>query len=427
MGMIVVEQSNKGHVDIDSITTLPYGGRYSEWMTRSEMQRTPRSYLLDFSNKPKWSYVMGIELESMFDTYIQYGGEDILKYCQEYTDTMIDAQGQIQGYKLLDYNLDQVRTGHFIIRMFQHNAEEKNRRAILTLLDQLNRQPRTTADSVFWHKAIYAYQVWLDGIFMGLPFRVLAANAILPNDEAQDIYDDAVNQIISTYLRTLDPITGLNRHAYDENCNMFWADAQTGLSQHCWGRAQGWFTMALVELLDALPSDYGRRSELISVLVQDLDAILKWQDRESGVWYQVMDAPGREGNYIESSCSSMFTYALLKASNQGWVGKHYREAGLRAYEQIVRHFIRVNADGTISLTNCCAVAGLGPGLSPQVSVALKAINPQIKIRENRRRDGTYAYYLSEPIRNNDAKAVGPFIWASLEFEKCNAKDSVSKR
>ena len=149
---------------------------YSEWLTYSEMKRVPKSYLLDFSEKPKWSYVMGIELEGMLDTYLKYGGEEIRQYCQEYTDTMINTNGDIRGYDILDYNLDNIRTGHFVTRMYQLYPEAKNLKAMQTMMKQLQNQPRTIADKVFWHKAIYAYQVWLDGIFMGLPFRCLTLN-----------------------------------------------------------------------------------------------------------------------------------------------------------------------------------------------------------------------------------------------------------
>ncbi len=396
---------------------------YSQWMTYSEMQRTPQSYMLDFAKKPKWSYVMGIELEGMLDTYLRYGDQKILDYCKLYTDTMINVKGEIRGYNLLDYNLDNIRTGHFVTRMYQHWPEAKNLKAMQTMMKQLQEQPRTVADKVYWHKAIYAYQVWLDGIFMGLPYRCLTAPITEKGQKGQgsrriqEIYDDAVNQLVTTYNRTLDPNTGLNRHAYDENRNMFWADRLTGLSQHCWGRAQGWFTMALIEVLDALPEDYARRNEVIDLLRKDLDAVIKWQDKATGVWYQVMDQPGREGNYLESTCSSMFAYALLKAYRKGYLGTKYREAGIKAYRGIINNFIRVNEDKTISLTQCCAVAGLGPGISPQVEAALKKINPKAKAKESKNRDGSYAYYLSEPIRDNDAKGLGPFIWASLEMEQ----------
>lgn len=383
---------------------------YSQWLTFSEMKRVPQSYMLDFAKKPRWSYVMGIELEAMLDTYLKYGGDDIRKYCQLYTDTMINTKGEIRTYKLEDYNLDQIRTGHFVARMYEKYPEAKNLAAMKTLMKQLDKQPRTK-EGVYWHKAIYAYQVWLDGIFMGLPYRCLTARMLLKPKKAQRIYDDAVNQISKTYERTLDPKTGLNRHAWDETHEMFWADKETGLSQHCWGRAQGWYTMALIELLDAMPEDYERRGEVIELLRKDLDAVIKWQDKETGLWYQVMDQPGRKGNYLESTCSSMFAYVLMKATNKGYLGDKYFLAGKKAYQGILKNFIRVNADKTISLTNCCAVAGLGPGMSE----AVKKAAPNVK--ENKRRDGSYDYYLSEPVRDNDAKGVGPFIWASLEYEK----------
>ena len=399
-----------------SLLEAPYQ-HYSEWLTYSEMQRVPKSFLLDFSTKPKWSYVMGIELEGMLDTYLTYGGEAIRQYCQEYTDTMINQKGDIRGYDILDYNLDNIRTGHFVTRMYNLYPEPKNKIAINTMMKQLQNQPRTIADKVFWHKAIYAYQVWLDGIFMGLPFRCLTAATQLKPKEAVKIYDDAVNQLKITYQRTLDPKTGLNRHAYDETRDAFWSDNETGLSQHCWGRAQGWYSMALIEVLDALPEDYSRRGEVLDLLQKDLDAVIKWQDAKTGTWYQVMDSPEREGNYLESTCTAMFAYVLLKAYNKGYLGEQYRDAGIKAYKGLIKNMIRVNADKTISLTNCCSVAGLGPAATPQVIEAMKKINPKGSVKENKRRDGSYAYYLDEPIRDNDAKGVGPFIWASLEIEK----------
>ncbi|MCH5240665.1 MAG: glycoside hydrolase family 88 protein, partial [Muribaculaceae bacterium] len=383
---------------------------YSEWMATSEMKRQPESYLLDFSTRPKWSYVMGIELESMLDTYLKHGNKEIFEYCKLYTDTMINSDGKIRGYNIEDYNLDNIRTGHFVTRMYEVLPEEKNLKAMKTLMKQMEDQPRTK-EGVYWHKAIYSYQVWLDGIFMGLPYSALTTKILNDPQKSVKIWDDAVDQVKKTYERTLDPKTGLNRHAWDENRDMFWSDKETGLSQHSWARAQGWYTMALIELLDAMPEDYPRRNEVIELLEKDLDAVINWQDKDSGVWYQVMDSPEREGNYLESTASSMFAYSLLKAFRKGYLGEKYRDAGLKAYRGILNNFIRVNPDSTISLTECCAVAGLGPGLSPSVLAAA----PNVK--ENRRRDGSFEYYLSEPVRDNDAKGVGPFIWASLEMEE----------
>ena len=260
---------------------------------------------------------------------------------------------------------------------------------------------------------------------MGLPFRCLTA-PITQNQKpkakskeltATQIYDDAVDQLKITYERTLDPKTGLNRHAYDETRNTFWADKETGLSQHCWARAQGWYSMALIEVLDALPEDYARRSEVIDLLRKDLAAVVKWQDKKTGTWYQVMDSPNRAGNYLEGTATSMFAYVLLKAARKGYVGNDFLEAGKRAYKGIINNMIRINSDRTISLTNCCSVAGLGPAATPDVEAAMKMINPKGEVKENRRRDGSYQYYLSEPIRDNDAKGIGPFLWASLEMEE----------
>ena len=175
--------------------------------------------------------------------------------------------------------------------------------------------------------------------------------------------------------------------------------------------------MALVELLDALPADYARRAEVEEVLKKDFDAIIKWQDKKTGTWYQVMDSPERKGNYLESTCTSMFAYSMLKAYRKGYVKDvKYRDAGIKAYRGIIKNFIKVHPDKTISLTQCCAVAGLGPAATPEVEAAMKKVNPKGKVKHNARRDGSFEYYLSEPIRDNDAKGVGPFIWASLEME-----------
>ena len=364
---------------------------------------------------------MGIELEAMLDTYLAYGNKKIKDYCSRYSEQMISKEGTITGYNILDYNLDNIRTGHFITREYSLYPQPKNLIAIQTMMKQMEKQPRTK-EGVYWHKAIYAWQVWLDGIFMGLPFRVLTTNMMEKNGlmkpkEAQKIYNDATNQILKTYARTLDPKTQLNRHAWDETNNTFWADKTTGLSQHCWGRAQGWYTMALVELLDALPEDFPRRNEIIAVLEKDFDAIIKWQDKKTNTWYQVMDSPEREGNYLESTCTSMFAYSLLKAHRRGYVKDvKYRDAGIKAYRGIIKNFIRIDNDKTISLTECCSVAGLGPAATPEVKAAMKKYNPKGTVKHNEKRDGSFNYYLSEPIRDNDAKGLGPFIWASLEME-----------
>jgi len=256
-------------------------------------------------------------------------------------------------------------------------------------------QPRTR-DKVWWHKEIYHWQVWLDGIYMGLPFYTMSAEEMVGKKKARKIYDDALNQITTTFNRTYDEKTGLWKHAWDETHSMFWADQATGLSQHTWARAMGWFTMAMVEILDVLPQDYARRDELIGMFSKAMAAVVKYQDKDTGVWYDVLDVEDPR-NYLESTASCMFAYCLLKGARLGYLDATYKAAGVRAYDGIIKHFIRENDDQTISLTNCCAVSGLGPEKSPN-------------------RDGSFEYYMSEPIRDNDAKGIGPFIWASLEME-----------
>lgn len=379
----------------------PYDN-YAEWLTYSEIKRTPLSYMLDFSSKPKWSYVMGIELEGMLDTYLNYGGDTILNYLKAYPAKMIDERGVITGYNYEDFNLDNVRTAKFIERMYEMEPQKNVEKALKTLFKQLENQPRTK-EGVYWHKNIYANQVWLDGIFMGLPYYTKYAAQYLKGNKQKKVFDDAVDQIIKTDKRTYDEKTQLWKHAWDETHSQFWANKENGQSQHTWARALGWYTMAMIEVLDNLPENYARRGEVIDLLNKAMKSVVKYQDKESGVWYDVMDVKD-DKNYLESTASSMFAYVLLKGYNKGYLGEQYKEAGLKAYKGIENKFLKINEDKTISLTSCCSVSGLGPGDGPYVK------------KPNYKRDGSFNYYMSEPIRDNDAKGVGPFIWASLEYE-----------
>ena len=378
---------------------------YSEWLTYSEMKRVPHSYLLDFSSKPKWSYVMGIEMEGMLDTYEHYkeGNSAILDYLKEYPAKMIDEQGNITGYKYEDFNLDNVRTAKFILRMHNLFPTKGTEKALKTLFKQLQNQPRTK-EGVYWHKAIYANQVWLDGIFMGLPFYCNYAVQTLKPKKAEKYLNDAVDQMVKTDYRTYDEKTQLWKHAWDETHQQFWANKEDGKSQHCWARALGWYVMAMTECLDAMPENYARRQEVIDLLNKAMKSVVKYQDKKTGVWYDVLDVKS-DKNYLESTASSMFAYVLLKGYRKGYLSEEYLKAGVKAYNGILKQFIKVNADKTISLTRCCAVSGLGPGPGPYVK------------KPNYKRDGSFEYYMSEPIRDNDAKGVGPFIWASLEMEQ----------
>ena len=378
---------------------------YSEWLTYSEMKRVPHSYLLDFSSKPKWSYVMGIEMEGMLDTYEHYkeGNNAILDYLKEYPAKMIDEKGNITGYKYEDFNLDNVRTAKFILRMHNLFPSKGTEKALKTLFKQLQNQPRTK-EGVYWHKAIYANQVWLDGIFMGLPFYCNYAVQTMKPKKAEKYLNDAVDQMVKTDYRTYDEKTQLWKHAWDETHQQFWANKEDGKSQHCWARALGWYVMAMTECLDAMPKNYARRQEVIDLLNKAMKSVVKYQDKKTGVWYDVLDVKS-DKNYLESTASSMFAYVLLKGYRKGYLSEEYLKAGVKAYNGILKQFIKVNADKTISLTRCCAVSGLGPGPGPYVK------------KPNYKRDGSFEYYMSEPIRDNDAKGVGPFIWASLEMEQ----------
>ena len=381
----------------------------AQWMTYSEMKRTPKSYLLDFASKPRWNYAVGIELEGLLDTYRVHGDDSILNYLHTYRQKMIDERGDVVGYDYNAFNLDNVRPAKFILRMQQYGARKGEKIALKTFMKQLLNQPRTR-EGVFWHKAIYANQVWLDGIFMGLPFYCDYAVKTCSPRKARRILDDAVNQMMQTDRRTYDEKTGLWKHAWDETHRQFWANPLTGQSLHTWARALGWYVMAMTECLDVMPDDYPRKAEVVALLQKVMKAVVQYQDKKSGVWYDVLDVESPK-NYLESTASCMFAYVLLKGSRMGWLDTDFNEAGKRAYEGILKRFIRVNKDRTITLTDCCSVSGLGPGKGPFVPAG----------KENYKRDGSFDYYMSEPIRDNDAKGIGPFIWASLEMERLNAQ------
>lgn len=400
------------------LAKAPYK-HYSEWMTWSEMKRVRHPFYLDFTDEAiepngKWSYAVGIELESMLDTWRAYQNADVIKYLKEYPARMIDEDGNIKGYKQSDYILDNVRPARFILRMnrlFLGDNEVRTygtEKAVANVYAQMQSHPRTTTGKdgrgVFWHKNIYPNQVWLDGIYMGLPFFTMIAGEMEEKNTknvAKHVYDDVVNQIATTFEKTYDEKTGLWKHAWDENKSIFWADKTTGLSQHSWSRALGWFAMAMVEVLDELPENYERRKEVKDMLQKVMTAVVKYQDAKTGVWYDVMDVKDPK-NYLESSASCMFSYVLLKGSRLGYLDASFKQAGVKAYDGIINEFIKINNDKTISLTNCCSVSGLGPEDTPS-------------------RDGSFEYYISEPIRDNDAKGIAPFIWASLEMERDKAE------
>ena len=370
---------------------------YSVRMIRSEMKRNPDATYLDGRNgERKWNYTTGLELKAFLDAAGRYEMPEVVQYVRDWADTMATEKGEVYKYKKSNYNVDHICPAriYFDLHDMYGDQDKRYRRVTRMIREQIDSQPRTKSGE-FWHKQVYPHQVWLDGFYMALPFYAEYTRRYAPKDQRDSLYADIVHQFTAGAENTFDSATGLYRHAWDESRSMFWCDPQTGLSQHAWGRATGWFAIALVEVLDYIPKDHPGRQALIDQLNYFLKVLPEWADPKTGMWYQVLDCPGREGNYQEATCSIMFVYAFLKGLRMGYIDDSHRDYILGLYPKFIDRFIRENGDGTISMTDCCAVGGLG--------------GKQMRM-------GDFAYYLSEPIIENDCKGVGPFIWASLEWE-----------
>ncbi|SMD32286.1 unsaturated rhamnogalacturonyl hydrolase [Reichenbachiella faecimaris] len=361
-----------------------------EQMANSELIRHPDPRLLDFRETPKWEYSNGLVCSAMMRTYEATGKEKFLNYVKFYADSLVREDGSIKTYKKSDFNIDRINSGKILFDLYKKTGDEKYRLAIETLRDQMRHQPRLSSGG-FWHKKIYPYQMWLDGLYMGSPF--LAEYAKEFNEPA--LFDDVANQFILIDSYTWDEEKQLFYHGYDESREQKWSNAETGVSPNFWGRAIGWYAMALVDVLDYLPEDHSKRPQILAIITKMANGLVKYQDEETGLWWQIMDRGGDEGNYLEASCSSMFSYFFLKAVEHGYLAASYREIANKSYEGVLDSFIKSNKDGTISLTTNCAVAGLGG-------------EPY--------RDASYEYYVNEPKRDNDPKGVGPFIMASIIYE-----------
>lgn len=378
---------------LSAISQEPYSIR----MIRSEMMRNPDATYLDGRNGTrKWNYTTGLELKSFLDASKRYDLPDVVDYVRAWADTMATEKGEVYKYKKSNYNVDHICPAriYFDLHDMYGDEDKRYRRVTRMIRKQIDEQPRTNSGE-FWHKQIYPHQVWLDGFYMALPFYAEYTKRYGPKDQKDSLYADIVHQFVAGAENTLDPKTGLFRHAWDESRSMFWCDPQTGLSEHAWGRANGWYAVALVEVLDFIPKNHPGRQALIDQLNYFLQVLPKWADPQTGMWYQVLDCPEREGNYQEATCSVMFTYAFLKGLRMGYIDDSHKDYILGLYPKFIDRFIRENEDGTISMTDCCAVGGLGG---------------------KQMRKGDFDYYLSEPIIENDCKGVGPFIWASLEWE-----------
>jgi unsaturated rhamnogalacturonyl hydrolase len=365
---------------------------YSVRMADSEMQRMPESWMTDFAKKPKWDYCNGLELGAILNVWKMTGDQKYFNYVKSYTDTIISAEGKITGYKLDDYNIDKLNSGKMLFDLYKVTKEEKLKKAMDLLRSQMKTHPRT-ADGGFWHKKIYTHQMWLDGLYMGSPYLAQYAYTFVE----KGLFDDVAKQIILMAKHSYDPKTGLYFHGWDESRTQKWSDPKTGCSPNFWSRSIGWYMMSMVDVLDYLPKNHPQRPAIIKILTNLSKSLEKFQDKKTGMWYQVTDKVNAEGNYVESSGSAMFIYTWVKGAQKGYLPKTYLKKGEIAYNQFVKQFIKENTDGTISLTDVCSVAGLGG--------------------EPKYRDGSYQYYISEPKRDNDPKAVGPFIMVSVLLKK----------
>ena len=360
---------------------------FSFKMAESVMQRHPDVY-------GNWNYVTGTVLKGFETVWRTSNDKRFFNYIKNTIDNVVDEQGRIKRYRVEEYNIDQVNSGRMLLFLYKETGEEKYKKAAELVRSQLNGHPRISLGG-FWHKQIYPWQMWLDGLYMGCPFYAQYSKMF---NQPED-FDDIVKQFVLIDENLKDAETGLYYHAWDESKQMFWADKETGLSECFWGRGLGWYTMALVDVLDYLPEDHKGRESLIEILGSLAETLTKYQD-ESGLWWQVLDLANREGNYLEGSASSMFVYSLAKALNLGYINQKYLKTMEQGYQGILEHLIYEDSRGQINLLRICRGAGLGGNYIEKI------------------RDGSYEYYVYiEPIIPNDGKGVGPFMMACVEIEK----------
>lgn len=369
---------------------------WSKKMADSELHRKTLKYKLNGQDPirkraPKFEYdIVGLLPMSYHELGKETGVKKYSDVVQQVTASYINNDGSIETYKQENYNIDTVAPGRAVLRLYQDNSLEKYKIAASHLREQLEHHPRTS-EGAFWHKKRYPWQLWLDGVYMGMPF--LAEYSILFEDGAS--LDEVVNEFEITRKHLRDPQTGLYYHAWDEKKQQVWADPETGLSRFFWGRGMGWLSMGLVDVLDYIPEDATKyRQPLLDMISELAEALITYQDKQTGTWWQIIDMPGKTGNYREASASAMFTYFLAKSLRKGYLPEKYQKSAIKAYEGLLKEFVLVHEDGDISFTQNCLVAGLGYG-----------------------RDGSYHYYMSEQVFTNDPKSVAPFILAGIEISR----------
>lgn len=364
----------------------------AEEMVKTTVNKWP--FPIENNSRPlKWTYETGVFLEGIANVWKSTGKGEYFNYIQRSMDAFVEDDGTIKTYKFADYNIDNVRTGRSLLMLYRVTGKQKYFKAAETLRKQLAEQPRTKGGS-FWHKKIYPHQVWLDGLYMGMPFYAEWASVF----NQQEAFDDIAVQFADIEKEARDPKTGLIYHGWDESREQLWANKETGNSPHFWGRAMGWYGMAIVDVLDYFPKDHPKRKELINILNRFSEAVEKVQDKKTGLWYQIMNMPDGKGNYLEASAANMFVYTFAKGARLGYLPAKYESSALKAYEGIKKQFLETDDKGFLHLNGTVSVAGLGG-------------KPY--------RDGSYEYYLSEKVVQDDPKGIGAFILAANEIELRN--------
>lgn len=347
----------------------------------------------------KWNYEQGLVLVSLVRMWQHSGDRKYFDFVRANLDRYISESGSIRTYALADYNLDNIAPGRALLSAYEETHQEKFHSAADTLRRQLRAQPRTR-EGGFWHKKIYPYQMWLDGLFMAEPFY--ARYAAMFGDSVA--FDDITDQFIWIARHATDPKTGLLFHAWDESKQERWAHPQTGCSPALWGRAIGWYAMGLVDVLDDVPKNHPKRQNLISIFKNLADALIRCRDEQTHLWYQVIDQGKRSGNYLESSASCMFVYCLAKGSRMGYLDRKFVKLAEDSFEGIVHRETTIDARGFVDLHGTCGATGLGG-------------RPY--------RDGSFEYYTGVPQRTNDLRGIGAFLLAAIELE--NASPATTTR
>ena len=366
---------------------------YSEQMTDSFMSWYPDSIVVKPRVLSTWDYEQGLMLKAIERVWRKTADPKYYEYILADLNRFVKPDGSIKSYKIEDYNLDNIATGRNLLMLIQQSqtGKEKYKMAADLLWKQLENQPKTK-EGGYWHKQRYPNQMWLDGLFMAEPFSAEYAKIF----NHPEHFNHIAKQFALIEKHVVDKKTGLIYHGYDESKEEKWADKKTGLSPHFWSRAIGWYGMALVEVLDYFPENHPERKNLIRYLQRLAPVILKYQDTKSNVWYLMTALGDKKGNYLEASASSMFVYILAKGVRKGYLDPNFLNAAKKGYEGIIKEFISTEKDGSLAVNKTVSVGGLGG-------------KPY--------RDGTFEYYISEPLRKNDLKGVGPFIMASLEIEQ----------